>query len=529
MSGASRTRQLPSGSVESVDRAGWSCQVDALVTKNLELLWSRKVPSILIVAIPSVFVVLVAVLQHVVQVNHAPDNPLEGDLAVVEVGGAILTIGAMLSTIIQVNLLCSEKQRGLTSYARMVGMQESAYWVANYCMFAATSAVTAVLMVLVGLCTRVDPFTVGNSLVLGLIYAVFFMAQSAMACYVSSFMTRPTVINLFTFFLFGFASASAFVQNLNPFILDTIYAAPHEWSWFSLGVLPLMPWMSFCRVFDELARQTTVFGTPFSWSELTAPGTYYEAGFPNGKATDSDGNINPAFYAPSGLVSLLTLAGALPYFFVLAWWSSQTFGQEFRKRFFFPCTPSYWGCTRGPAAAAAGDQIYEEKLTSGRSGSIRVHKLSKSFKTVSALKEVSLAMEKDRIFTLLGHNGAGKTTLLNTLTGLHDPTFGEAFVCGHSVRTEMPAIQRLMGICPQHDVLWEDLTARQHLRFYARFKGIARDQCDDYVRSAIIQFGLEAEADLRAGTFSGGMKRRLSVAISSMGDPRVCYLDEPST
>ena len=55
------------------------------------------------------------------------------------------------------------------------------------------------------------------------------------------------------------------------------------------------------------------------------------------------------------------------------------------------------------------------------------------------------------------------------------------------------------------------------------------DQCDDYVRSAIIQFGLEAEADLRAGTFSGGMKRRLSVAISSMGDPRVCYLDEPST
>lgn len=63
--------------------------------------------------------------------------------------------------------------------------------------------------------------------------------------------------------------------------------------------------------------------------------------------------------------------------------------------------------------------------------------------------------------------------------------------------------QRLMGICPQHDVLWEDLTARQHLRLYARFKGVARNRVDEYVRTAIMSFGLDQEADLKVGTFSG--------------------------
>jgi len=185
---------------------------------------------------------------------------------------------------------------------------------------------------------------------------------------------------------------------------------------------------------------------------------------------------------------------------------------------------------------AAGDAIGKQKLLSGHERSIRIHKLSKSFETVSAVKELSLTMERNRVFCVLGHSecplyllmpqpaclcssssfplcltagllrvadGAGKTTLLNTLTGLHNPTFGEAFVCGHSIRTEMPAIQRLMGICPQHDVLWEDLTAKQVLQFYARFKGIPGSRLAKYIDDAIDQFGLHAEANKRVGTFSG--------------------------
>jgi ABC-type multidrug transport system fused ATPase/permease subunit len=335
------------------------------------------------------------------------------------------------------------------------------------------------------------------------------LSQSASACFVASFLCRPTWINLFSFLYFGFAAATSFIENFYPFIVDIIYmdregtaVSEDTWNWLTILVLPLMPWMSFARAFDELARQTTIIGDPFTWSDLAGPGTAYPPGMFNG---DKDPNSpqTDGFTAPSALVSVWTLILAVPWLTFLSWWSAQVYGGELRKRFFFPLQPSYWGCGKQLTEVAAGDAIGKQKLLSGHERSIRIHKLSKSFKTVTAVKELSLTMERNRVFCVLGHNGAGKTTLLNTLTGLHDPTFGEAFVCGHSIRTEMPAIQRLMGVCPQHDVLWDDLTAKQILQFYARFKGIAGSKLDKYIDDAIAQFGLHDEANKRVGTFSG--------------------------
>ena len=73
-------------------------------------------------------------------------------------------------------------------------------------------------------------------------------------------------------------SAQAFVENLYPFIVDVAYLPPGRWNWFTLVLLPLLPWMSFARAFDELARKTTVFGTPFTWADVAAPGTAYPPG-----------------------------------------------------------------------------------------------------------------------------------------------------------------------------------------------------------------------------------------------------------
>ena len=81
-----------------------------------------------------------------------------------------------------------------------------------------------------------------------------------------------------------------------------------------------------------------------------------------------------------------------------------------------------------------------------------------------------------------GHNGAGKSTLIHTLTGLHNPTFGDAFITGLSIRDHMPQIQQIMGICPQHDKLWDELTAAQHLALFGRFKGIMRSDLGQYTR-----------------------------------------------
>ncbi len=122
---------------------------------------------------------------------------------------------------------------------------------------------------------------------------------------------------------------------------------------------------------------------------------------------------------------------------------------------------------------------------------------------------------------------AGKTTTINMLTGLIPPTAGDAFIHGHSVASEQDKIRRVLGVCPQHDILWPELTAAQHLEIFAQFKAVPSSQVSEVVRTKLAEVELSHVADQRVHTFSGGMKRRLSVAISAIGDPLMIFFDEP--
>jgi ABC-type multidrug transport system ATPase subunit len=102
-------------------------------------------------------------------------------------------------------------------------------------------------------------------------------------------------------------------------------------------------------------------------------------------------------------------------------------------------------------------------------------------------------------------------------------------VCGHDVGDDMDALREVMGVCPQHDVLWPDLTAREHLAMFADIRGISAAQIPDYVDEKLHEILLQNVADVPSGKFSGGMKRRLSIGISSIGNPRVIFMDEPTT
>eukprot|EP00358_Blepharisma_japonicum_P003627 CAMPEP_0202954238 /NCGR_PEP_ID=MMETSP1395-20130829/50655_1 /ASSEMBLY_ACC=CAM_ASM_000871 /TAXON_ID=5961 /ORGANISM="Blepharisma japonicum, Strain Stock R1072" /LENGTH=103 /DNA_ID=CAMNT_0049669651 /DNA_START=1932 /DNA_END=2243 /DNA_ORIENTATION=- len=93
----------------------------------------------------------------------------------------------------------------------------------------------------------------------------------------------------------------------------------------------------------------------------------------------------------------------------------------------------------------------------------------------------------------------------------------------------MTEIRKVLGVCPQHDILWDELTAKEHLILFGRLKGENYDKVYDEVNERLKEVNLSDEADLLAGTFSGGMKRRLSLAISGIGDPKVIILDEPTT
>ena len=146
-----------------------------------------------------------------------------------------------------------------------------------------------------------------------------------------------------------------------------------------------------------------------------------------------------------------------------------------------------------------------------------------------AVDGVHFTVKKGEVFGLLGPNGAGKTTLISMLTGLYGPTGGEAWVNGYSINEELSKIQVTIGVCPQFDILWPDLTVEEHLLFYARIKGIPPEEEKMMVKKAMDEVYLGKFKNFKTRELSGGMKRRLSVAISLVGNPKLVFLDEPST
>jgi len=129
----------------------------------------------------------------------------------------------------------------------------------------------------------------------------------------------------------------------------------------------------------------------------------------------------------------------------------------------------------------------------------------------------------------LGANGAGKTTTMSMLTGEHWPTGGSATIMGHSIMNQFEC-RKHIGYCPQFDAIFENLTAREHLNFYCSVKGMSdHKERQAAIASLIANMGLQKYADIPAGDYSGGNKRKLSTAIALVGDPPVVILDEPSS
>ncbi|KAG0262361.1 hypothetical protein BG011_010244 [Mortierella polycephala] len=152
-----------------------------------------------------------------------------------------------------------------------------------------------------------------------------------------------------------------------------------------------------------------------------------------------------------------------------------------------------------------------------------------SGKVEPALKGMSFGVETNTVLGLLGPNGAGKSTMIHLLTGLYSPTSGTAHVAGANIRTDMAIVHAKIGVCPQHDILWGDLTVADHLLFYSRLRGIPPSLEQQAVTYAIASVSLTAFRDRQVKGLSGGERRRVSIAIALLGDNSVIFLDEPST
>ena len=148
-----------------------------------------------------------------------------------------------------------------------------------------------------------------------------------------------------------------------------------------------------------------------------------------------------------------------------------------------------------------------------------------------AVDHVNIKFYKDEIFALLGHNGAGKTTLISMLTGLYEATEGSAYYEGNDIldSNNMDEFRTKLGICPQHDVLFGQLTIREHLEMFCIFKGYESDNIDEEINKTLHDFELDNIQNVTAENLSAGQRRKLSIAISLIGGSKVIFLDEPSS
>ncbi|MFB6141056.1 MAG: ATP-binding cassette domain-containing protein [Halosimplex sp.] len=159
---------------------------------------------------------------------------------------------------------------------------------------------------------------------------------------------------------------------------------------------------------------------------------------------------------------------------------------------------------------------------------IAVDGLTKRFESVTALEDVTFAIERGELFGLLGPNGAGKSTLVHVLSTLLQPTSGTATVAGHDVRTDRDGVRNSIGVVFQEPALDEELTARENLDFHGVMYGMAREVRRERIAAVLDLVELGDRADDLVKTYSGGMKRRLEIARGLVHRPAVLFLDEPT-
>lgn len=161
---------------------------------------------------------------------------------------------------------------------------------------------------------------------------------------------------------------------------------------------------------------------------------------------------------------------------------------------------------------------------------IEVHNLEKQYapNTEKAVKGISFAIKQGEIFSLLGPNGAGKTTTISMISCLLSPTSGDALIAGHSIRQEPMKVKQMIGVVPQEIALYDTISARENLLFWGRMYGLSGAKLQERIKATLKIAGLEDRAGDKVNTFSGGMKRRLNIAVGLLHEPKVLYMDEPT-
>ncbi|KAF0979003.1 hypothetical protein FDP41_002073 [Naegleria fowleri] len=481
-------------------------------------------------------------------------------------GPTFFSIGAMIILIVSLNSLVVEKEARLRFAMIMMGMKDSAYFVSWFITFFLICLVFSLVNVIGGMIFGISIFLKGNFLILLILFFCFSFSLICFAFLLSTFIkeSKSALVLGFT------VLAISFILNLfvsNGSVVYQLYS-PDVTPAFRV-ILSFYPPFNFAKVFTDIATKTLPVYDEVQRKFVPGPGYTFDDFF-NGSNTYD--------YVPKSYVGILVLICDGLLFLLIYWYCDNVISDAngVRKSPIFFLYPSYWGIDKlvmhlfgknKDLNIKTNEKQDEEDYQSMETEDVRnefkrarnvelnavvrvvslrqtyagfLSKLaakflpsklaqSRFFREKKALRGLNLVVEDNQCVCLLGHNGAGKTTTMNILTGLYQQTSGEAYIGGLNVKTSIEKIRKQLGMCPQHDILWDDLTAEEHLELFGDMKGVPRSQRNEEVKSLLESVDLLDVGHHLTKTYSGGMKRRLSICIACIGSPKLILLDEPTT
>ncbi|XP_022649119.1 ATP-binding cassette sub-family A member 7-like isoform X2 [Varroa destructor] len=401
-----------------------------------------------------------------------------------------------------------EKELRLKEAMKVMGLSNSVLWTAWFINSFLFMFVSSLLLTLILKFGKILEHS--NPVIILLFLMCFACATISKAFMVTTWFSRANIA--------ACAGGIVFFTLYLPYPFVKLWT--HRFNIHAKGVVSLISNVAFGLGCSYLAHFEEE-GTGVQWSNF------------------AQSTMPPDKFSIAHVMGMLLLDSIL--YFVFAWYIEAVFPGQYGvpKPWYFFLTKSYWTGKPNISKESLEDSLssngtqagpdFEDEpndLTLG----VSIRHLSKTYSgcTKAAVNNLSLNFYENQITSFLGHNGAGKTTTISILTGLYPPTSGTAKIYAQDIREDMDTIRRSLGVCPQHNVLFDELTVFEHLYFYAKLKGRSAREAEREAKEFLKDLNLTNKRNAYSGKLSGGMQRRLSIAIAFVGGSRTVILDEPT-
>ncbi|KAK2865907.1 hypothetical protein Q7C36_001963 [Tachysurus vachellii] len=417
-----------------------------------------------------------------------------------------MTLAWMYSVAIIIKGIVYEKEARLKETMRIMGLDNGILWLSWFISSLIPLLISAALLVLILKMGNLLPYSDPGVVYL---FLVSFAIVTIMQCFLIST-------------LFSRANLAAACGGIIYFTLYLPYVLCVAWQdYVGFGakvVVSLLSPVAFgfgCEYFALFEEQ----GTGIQWDNLLSS-----------PMQEDNYNLTTS-------ISLMLIDAVL--YGIMTWYIEAVFPGQYGipRPWYFPLTKSYWcGEKHGWTTASTtnkkenSEAVCIEEVPADLEPGVYIENLVKVYRHGNklAVDDLTLGFYEGQITSFLGHNGAGKTTTMSILTGLFPPTSGTAYIMGKDIRTDLSAIRQNLGVCPQHNVLFSMLTVEEHIWFYARLKGLSEEKVRFEMDQIITDLGLPHKRKSRTSQLSGGMQRKLSVALAFVGGSKVVILDEPT-